>query len=181
MLLSCGAGKESWESLGFQGDQTKSSPKEIDPKYSLVGPKLKLKLQYLSHQFPFSGGNPYCQTLIYLSRHMLCTRACSVTQLCLTFCYPMDCNLPGSSVHGIFQARILAQVAISYSRGSSRPRDRTHISWVSCISRQILFYWATWSPCYAYTSSYMYACICKQFIPDWEAKLLIHLFPFFPI
>ena len=46
---NCGAGKESWESLGFQGDQTKSSPKEIDPKYSLVGPKLKLKLQYLSH------------------------------------------------------------------------------------------------------------------------------------
>ena len=46
------------------------------------------------------------------------------------FCDPTDCNLPGSSVHGIFQARILAWVAISSSRGSSQSRDRT---WISCI------------------------------------------------
>ena len=58
-----------------------------------------------------------------------------VTQLCLTLCDPMD--LPGSSVHGIFQARILEWVAISFSRGSSRLRDRTH---TSCISRQILYH-----------------------------------------
>ena len=105
---------------------------------------MSLLLLSLSYQFPFSRGNPYCQILIYLSRHMLCTHACSVTPLCLTFCYPMDCNLPGSSIHGIFQARILAQVAIAYTRGSSWSRDRTRVSWVSCISRQILFYWATW-------------------------------------
>ena len=43
----------------------------------------------------------------------------------------MDCSLPGSSVHGIFQARVLEWVAISFSRGSSWPRDRT---WVSCIA-----------------------------------------------
>ena len=42
-----------------------------------------------------------------------------VVQSCATLCDPMDCNLPGSSVHGIFQVRILEQVAISYSRGSS--------------------------------------------------------------
>ena len=47
--------------------------------------------------------------------------ACSITQSCLTLCGPMDCSLPGSSVHGIFQARILEQLAISYSRGSSDP------------------------------------------------------------
>ena len=46
---------------------------------------------------------------------------CSVAQSCLTLCDPMDCSLPGSSVHGILQARI--PVAISYSRGSSQPRD----------------------------------------------------------
>ena len=45
-------------------------------------------------------------------------------------CDPMDCSLPDSSVHGILQARILEWVAISFSRGSSRPRDRI---WVSCI------------------------------------------------
>ena len=41
---------------------------------------------------------------------------------------PMDCSLPGSSIHGILQARILEGVAISFSRGSSRPRDRTLVS-----------------------------------------------------
>ena len=44
-------------------------------------------------------------------------------QSCLTLCDPMDCTGPGSSVHGIFQARILEWVAISYSRRSSQPRD----------------------------------------------------------
>ena len=48
-----------------------------------------------------------------------------VAQSCLTLCDPMDCSLPGSSVHGIFQARILEWVAVPSSRGSSQPRDRT--------------------------------------------------------
>ena len=51
-----------------------------------------------------------------------------VTQSCLTLCDPMDSYLPGSSVHGIFQAWVLERVAISFSRGSSWPRDRTQIS-----------------------------------------------------
>ena len=46
-----------------------------------------------------------------------------VTQSCLTFCDPMDYSLPGSSVHGILQARVLEWVAIPFSRGSSPPRD----------------------------------------------------------
>ena len=53
-----------------------------------------------------------------------------VAQSCLTLCDPMDCSLPGSSVHGIFQAIVLKRIAISFSRGSSRLRDRTQ---VSCI------------------------------------------------
>ena len=53
-----------------------------------------------------------------------------VTQLCPTLCDPTDCNLLGSSVHGIVRARVLEWVAISFSRGSSRPRDQTQ---VSCI------------------------------------------------
>ena len=59
-------------------------------------------------------------------------------QSCPTLCDPMDCSSPGSSVHGISQARILEWVAITFSRGSSRPRDRTCISCVSCVIRQIL-------------------------------------------
>ena len=55
-------------------------------------------------------------------------------------CDPVDCSPPGSSVYGISQARILEWVAISFSRGSSQPRDQTHI----CIGRQILYHWGTW-------------------------------------
>ena len=54
-----------------------------------------------------------------------------VAQSCLTLCDPMDYSLPGSSVHGIFQARILEWVVISFSRESSQHRDWT---WVSCIA-----------------------------------------------
>ena len=46
-----------------------------------------------------------------------------VAQSCPTLCDPMDCSLSGSSVHGIFQARVLEWIAISFSRGSSRPRN----------------------------------------------------------
>ena len=68
---------------------------------------------------------------------MLCVHA----QSCLTLCDPMDYNsLPVSSVHGIFQARILEWVVISYFRGSSQPRDRE--SCFFCIGRQIIYHGA---------------------------------------
>ena len=56
-------------------------------------------------------------------------------QLCLTLCDPMDYSPPGSSVHRILLARILGWVAMPSFRGSSRPRDRTHVSYVYCIGR----------------------------------------------
>ena len=49
--------------------------------------------------------------------------------------YPIDCSLPGSSVHGILQARTLEWVAIFFSRASSRPRDCTRVFYISCIGR----------------------------------------------
>ena len=63
-----------------------------------------------------------------------------VVQPCLTLCDPMDRSLPGSSLHGIHQARVLEWVAISFSRGSSRPRDRTQ---VSRIPGRLFNLWAT--------------------------------------
>ena len=66
--------------------------------------------------------------------------SCSV--MCDSF-NPMDCSLPGSSVHGIFQARVLKWVAVSFSRGSSRPRDWT---WVSYITGRCFTLWATGKP-----------------------------------
>ena len=62
------------------------------------------------------------------------------TQLCPTLCDPMGCSLPGSSVHGILQARILEWIAISSSRGSSWPRDWT---WVSRTAGRLFTIWAT--------------------------------------
>ena len=64
-----------------------------------------------------------------------------VAQLHPTLCDPMGCSPPGSSVHGILQARILEWVAMPSSRGSSQPRDRTHIA---CIDRYILHHCAAW-------------------------------------
>ena len=62
----------------------------------------------------------------------------------------MHCSYPGSSVCGIFQARILKQIAISYSRGSSWPRSWTHVSCVFCVGRQILYHCNTWEASYVY-------------------------------
>ena len=62
---------------------------------------------------------------------------------CLTLCSPTICSPPGSSVHGISQARMLEWVVISFSRGSFQPRNWTY---VYCIGRGILYHWATREP-----------------------------------
>ena len=76
-----------------------------------------------------------------IRRHLLLGRkGREVTESCPILCDPMDCNLPGSSVHGIFQARTLEWVAISFSRGSSRPRAQTQFSRIACRHFTV---WAT--------------------------------------
>ena len=65
-------------------------------------------------------------------------------QSCLTPCDLMGCSPPGSSAHGILQAGILEWVVVSSSRGSSRHRDQTRISYISCIGRWVLCHWCTW-------------------------------------
>ena len=62
-------------------------------------------------------------------------------QLCLTLCTSMDCSPPGSFVHGILQAGILEWAAMSSSRGSSPPRDQTHVSYVACFDRWVLYHY----------------------------------------
>ena len=62
------------------------------------------------------------------------------TQSCLTLCDPMDCSLPGSSVHRILQVRVLQWVAIPFSRESSQPRDQTR---VFCIADGFFTIWAS--------------------------------------
>ena len=72
--------------------------------------------------------------------YLISFRCCLVTKSCPTLCDPMDCSPPGSSVHGILQARILEWVAISFSRGSSQAGDQTRIS---CIGRWVLYHWSS--------------------------------------
>ena len=83
--------------------------------------------------FPTQGSNPdlpHCRRFLYHLSHQGKKRKkeSEVTQSCLTLCNPMNCSLTGFSIHGIFQARVLEWVAISFSRGSSRPRDWTQVS-----------------------------------------------------
>ena len=66
------------------------------------------------------------QTLSLLS--CVCVCVCLVTQSCMTIYHPMDCSPPGSSVHAILQSRILEWASISFSRGSSLPRNQTWVS-----------------------------------------------------
>ena len=76
---------------------------------------------------------------VFFPQRMKLTKS-EVTQSCLTLCDPMDCSLPGSSIHGIFQVSVLEWVAISFSKGSSQPRDLTQ---VSCIANRCFTIWAT--------------------------------------
>ena len=100
---------------------------------------LSLKVQHLSHsplrmlQFPPSSlfasiSNISIMNTDYLINCVPATACAKSLQSCLTLCNPMDCSPPGSSVHGIFQARIMEWGATFSSRGSSQSRDPTHVS-----------------------------------------------------
>ena len=81
-----------------------------------------------------------CSIFMGFSLPCLLSEVSEVAQSCPTLCEPMDCSLPGSSVHGIFQAVVLDWVAIPFSRGSSQPRDRTQVSHI--VDRRFTV-WAT--------------------------------------
>ena len=91
---------------------------------------LRAPLQSFFWSFPF----------LSVSSSVVLESESKVAQSCPTLCNPMDCSLPDSSIHGIFQARVLEWVAISFSRGSSWPSDWTR---VSLIAGRRLTIWAT--------------------------------------
>ena len=83
-----------------------------------------------------------------------------VSQLCPTLCDPMDCSLSCSSVHGIFQARVLVWVAISFSRGSSQPRGWTRVSRI--VGRGFII-WATREDVFLHNSLQFYNFLLLSF------------------
>ena len=99
-------------------------------------------LLYSGHGYSLIAScNPFMYIAWNSDTKMYCV--CMHAQSCLTLCNPMDCSPPGSPVHGIFQAKI-PEYVISYSRGSSWPRD-----WSLCLLyllhwRMILYHCATW-------------------------------------
>ena len=85
-------------------------------------------------------------------------------QSCPTLCNPMECSPPGSGIHGVFQARVLEWVAISFSRGSSQPRDRT---WVShTLGRRFYHLSHQGSPQYLNIFAIIYVLASVHFIRD---------------
>ena len=78
--------------------------------------------------------------------HSLNFAPAQLLQSCPILCDPVDCSLPGSSVHGILQTRILEGVAMPSSRRSSRPRDRTFKSVSPALAGDYFTRWVTWKP-----------------------------------
>ena len=112
--------------------------KEINLQYSLEGLMLKLKLQYFGHLM--QRADSLEKTLMLGKKEGKKRRGWQRMRWSDGITDSMDCSQPGSSVHGIFQARILEWVAISFSRESSQPRDQIHISYVACIGMWILYH-----------------------------------------
>ena len=123
MLLNFGVGEDSWESLGLQGDPT--------------SPFWRSTLEFFHCfpiYFPWSDGTGChdlcCEIVPNIDAQRwspVCMHAQSL-QLYLTLWGHLDCGPPGSSVHGILQARTVEWVAMPSSRGSSQPRDQTRVS-----------------------------------------------------
>ena len=88
---------------------------------------------------------------IFLTWRAVCKSNLCCAQWCLTLCSPLDRSPPGSSVHGIFQTRILAGVAIPSCRGPSHPREGTPVSCISCTGRRVLYHCAPGKPTVTYT------------------------------
>ena len=120
-IIGIPKGKEEENEIG------KKTCEDIWPKFSNFDDRRKFAISW-------SSAIPIRITIKKISPRFISVKVLKVrvkvlfAQSCPILCGPMDCSLPGSSVHGLSQAEILEWVAISFSRGSSWPRDRTNIS-----------------------------------------------------
>ena len=159
MLANCGSREDFWEFLEQQRDQISQSKRKSTLNihwknwcwswsYDTCGhlmwkaDPLEKTLMLEKTESRIRRGQQWISWLgdIIDSEDIERKRESEVAQSCLPLCNPMDCSLPGSSIHGIFQARILEWFAISFSRGSSQPGDRTQ---VSLLAGRYFTIWAT--------------------------------------
>ena len=140
--------KEESEKVGLRLSIQKTKIMASSPicSWQIYREKVETRAYFIFSGFKITMDSNYSHEI---KRHLLFGRKAmtilsesknEVAQLCLTLCDPMDCSLPGSSVHRIFQARVLEWAAISFSRGSSQPRDWTQ---VSCIASRHFTVWGT--------------------------------------
>ena len=129
------AGGGQWTQAGLQGGEAVQLPVS-DLRPPLWGAREAASLWVLFCAVTKAGkrGIDACVNI-----SATCVRA-QLLQSCLTLYGAIDCSPPGSSVHGILQTRILEWVAMPSSRGSSLPRDRTHVSYISCMGRWVLYH-----------------------------------------
>ena len=133
----------SWETghSGFLKHQGQASLKA--GLFNIEELRLKsISINYITYpwiplQFQRKGLSSFCYCF-------LPTASCVHAQSRQTFCDPMDCSLASSSVHGMDQARILEWIGISFSRGSSWPRDWTHVPVSPALAGWILYHSTTW-------------------------------------
>ena len=118
--------KSRTDTQGIQNSQS-----NLEKEHSWRSPFLILKLTIKLSQ---------SRLCIDISAYTVVRVHAKSLQLCLTLCYPMNYSLPGSSVHGILQARILQWVTMASSREASQHRDRTYVSYVSRNARQTFYH-----------------------------------------
>ena len=98
---------------------------------SYWSPERKVFTAWLESGFCSQYLKAYCRIFIITLSSLRPVSEVKISQSCPTLCNPMDCSLPGSSVHGILQARTPEWVLISFPRGSSQPRDQTQVSHIA--------------------------------------------------
>ena len=132
----------SWTAYFSQVILTQGSVHVIASERSLWYPSSNYSPAHVSITISFTFCFYHCEiNLVYLNVCLL--YCCLVTQACQTRCDPMDCSPPGFSVHRISQVRILEWTAISFSRGSSRPRDQAHLLHWQVDSSELSHLWGS--------------------------------------
>ena len=116
-------------------------------------------------------------------RNLFMIRSQSVSEVAQsypTLCNPINCSLPGSSIHGIFQARVLEWVAISFSRGSSQPRDQTQVSHIAgrhftIWATRVSLYGQSWDTTLSHYIIFQenWSTGCGSINPKWDGLLAI--------
>ena len=178
-LPLCMLGKSTIKSEEREGDWERG--KEILP-LSCMTPVLQQPQlsQFLPHpRWLSQSDHPFPSTHEGDLLVICCCCCCSVAKSCLTLCNPADYCLPGSSVHGISQARILDWVAISFSRRSSWPRDRTQVSYTAggLLHCRWILCWVSHQSCLLCAKSLQ---LCPTFCDPMGCRTQASLFMGFP-